>query len=94
MDQLARPRLNLTYYGLTILPNVSPKRTRTVPLGININLLFISPILLLSELGVIFVFLFCTGGNTAPCGSYVGYEKMENIWSLVVLVRLQFTVYD
>ena len=39
------------------------------------------------------MFLFCIGGHPAPCGAYVGYQKVENIWSLVVLVRTKFTVY-
>ena len=39
------------------------------------------------------MFPFCAGGHTTSSSAYVGYQEVENIWSLVVLVRIKFTGY-
>ena len=33
-------------------------------------------------------FFFILGGDSTSCGANVGYEEMEYVWSLVVLVRI------
>ena len=34
------------------------------------------------------LFFFILGGDSTSCGANVGYEEMEYVWSLVVLVRI------
>ena len=36
----------------------------------------------------LFFFFFILGGDSTSCGANVGYEEMEYVWSLVVLVRI------